>query len=190
MVDRGKYNFDGHGSITRAMLYILHLAFFTLVMPFILTVLSWYLDRLLGLVAVEPGLFGWVIGWISILTGFPIMLWAEIDMYRYGGGGTPIPFYKPPQELVVDGIYGCTRNPMYLGTTIEYIGVGLIIGRPSIIIMSLCILAIALTLYKYHETPYLEKSFGARFEDYVAKTPLIIPRPGCIYRKLRRKLFS
>jgi len=39
---------------------------------------------------------------------------------RFVAAGTNIPPYLPTTALVVDGIYGRTRNPLYLGTTLVY----------------------------------------------------------------------
>ena len=41
---------------------------------------------------------------------------------RFAAAGTNIPPTLPTTALVVDGIYGRTRNPLYLGTTLIYLG--------------------------------------------------------------------
>lgn len=82
-----------------------------------------------------------------MVTGLLFILCAETDMYRFGVGGTPIPFYDPPKILVRKGVYSCTKNPIYLGTTLEYIGIGFIRSEPLIIIFSLLLLIAAMTLY-------------------------------------------
>ncbi len=40
---------------------------------------------------------------------------------RFVAAGTNIPPNLPTTALVVDGIYGRTRNPLYLGTTLIYL---------------------------------------------------------------------
>ena len=41
---------------------------------------------------------------------------------RFIAAGTNIPPNLPTTALVVDGIYGRTRNPLYLGSTLVYLG--------------------------------------------------------------------
>ena len=43
---------------------------------------------------------------------------------RFQAAGTNIPPTLPTTALVVDGIYGRTRNPLYLGMTLVYLGLG------------------------------------------------------------------
>jgi hypothetical protein len=45
---------------------------------------------------------------------------------RIGGGGPGLE--KPPERLVTSGIYGYTRNPMYLGHIIFLLGLTLTLG--------------------------------------------------------------
>jgi len=44
------------------------------------------------------------------------------------GTAENIPPYLPTTALVVDGIYGRTRNPLYLGTTLVYLGLSVAAG--------------------------------------------------------------
>jgi hypothetical protein len=47
---------------------------------------------------------------------------------RFVAAGTNIPPNLPTTALVVDGIYGRTRNPLYLGTTLVYLGLAVAAG--------------------------------------------------------------
>ncbi|MEM3891805.1 MAG: methyltransferase [Nitrososphaerales archaeon] len=112
--------------------------------------------------------------------GVWIMLCAEVDLSRYGRGGGPFPFYNQPRRLVREGIYSCTRNPTYLGTTVEYCGVGLLMDELFMLPAALLVLSLALTLYSVYEKPRLVKLFGEEARTYISHIPLLIPRFRCV----------
>lgn len=176
--------------LLRLAIYVGHFILFTLIVPLLLINLSGLLRDLMEMPNIGLGYLNLIIGLILMALGLIILLMAEVDMYNHSGGGTPIPFYNPPEDLVENGVYGCTRNPMYLGTTLEYIGVGVLIGDLGVIILSFIILSIALTLYLTYEAPQLEERFGERFKRYAEETPLLIPRPRCIYKRLKTVVYK
>ena len=47
---------------------------------------------------------------------------------RFAAAGTNVPPTLPTTALVVDGIYRRTRNPLYLGMTLVYLGLGVAAG--------------------------------------------------------------
>jgi protein-S-isoprenylcysteine O-methyltransferase Ste14 len=47
---------------------------------------------------------------------------------RLAAAGTNIPPNLPTTALVVDGIYARMRNPLYLGTTLIYVGLSVAAG--------------------------------------------------------------
>src|SRR5260370_15936383 len=55
---------------------------------------------------------------------------AAMGMRRFSAAGTNVPPTLPTTALVVDGIYGRTRNPLYLGTTLIYPGLSVAAGTP------------------------------------------------------------
>src|SRR5256885_16170035 len=57
--------------------------------------------------------------------GFFIM---AMGMRRFAAAGTNVPPNLPTTALVVDGIYRLTRNPLYLGLTLIYLGLGVAAG--------------------------------------------------------------
>ncbi|MDJ0270445.1 MAG: isoprenylcysteine carboxylmethyltransferase family protein [Aigarchaeota archaeon] len=164
----------------RALLFIGHFIFFTIVFPSILYIIAYLVRSIAGLSYYYGSSVASFLGLSLVIIGVWIMLRAEIDMYRHGGGGTPIPFYSPPQRLVKEGIYRCTRNPMYLGTTMEYVGIGLHMGEYIMIILAFIILSLAMMLYLKYEMPFLSKRFGDEFNEYVSSTPLLLPNLGCV----------
>ena len=51
-----------------------------------------------------------------------------MGMRRFLAAGTNIPPTLPTTALVIDGIYRRTRNPLYVGTTLVYLGLGVAAG--------------------------------------------------------------
>jgi len=121
---------------------------------------------------IETGFFAYL-AFPLWLIGVIVLLWCFWD-FLVKGRGTPAPI-DPPKELVVTGLYNYVRNPMYVGVLIIIIGHFLwfkIVGM--IVYASVVFLAFHLFVTLYEE-PYLKKTFGASYEDYVRKVPRWIP---------------
>ena len=76
---------------------------------------------------------------------------------------------KPATSLQATGVYSVSRNPMYLGLLLIYIGVAFWIGNwwTFIFVPFLFVLINKLIIEK--EERYLERAFGAAFNDYKKK---------------------
>jgi protein-S-isoprenylcysteine O-methyltransferase Ste14 len=73
---------------------------------------------------------------------------------------------KPATILQTSGIYRISRNPMYVGVTIMYLGITCIIGNWwNIILLPLLILILQEYVIK-HEEKYLAYEFGQQYEEY------------------------
>jgi len=72
-------------------------------------------------------------------------------------------------SLQTNGIYNITRNPMYLGLAIVYLGISCLIGNWwNIILFPLLLLLIREYMIK-REEKYLERRFGQVYLDYKSK---------------------
>lgn len=86
---------------------------------------------LLLLEAVRDG--GWP---VMNLWALPLLAWGYLQYRLVGrlrtarGGGGP-GLSHPPQRLVTNGPYGITRNPMYLGHLIFFLGLALLLAGPA-----------------------------------------------------------
>ena len=73
---------------------------------------------------------------------------------------------KPASSLQTTGIYGITRNPMYISLAFLYIGITCLIGNWwNIILFPLLFLIIQEYIIK-REEKYLERAFGVKYLDY------------------------
>jgi protein-S-isoprenylcysteine O-methyltransferase Ste14 len=96
---------------------------------------------------------------------------------------------KKNRELVTNGPYSMTRNPLYFFSTIGAIGTGVFVG--SLVLTLVLGLAVYLVLVATagREARHLEALFGDRYREYVRETPLFWPKPS-IYREAGEVAFS
>lgn len=76
-------------------------------------------------------------GWPHVdYWGLPLLAWGYGQYWGVGrlrtaiGGGGP-GLSNPPERLVTTGPYGFTRNPMYLGHLIFFLGLGVMFSWPG-----------------------------------------------------------
>ena len=75
----------------------------------------------------------------------------------------------PTNSLQTNGIYNITRNPMYIGLAILYLGISCLIGNWwNILLFPLLLLLIQEYMIK-REEKYLERRFGQEYLDYKSK---------------------
>ena len=123
------------------------------------------LDRLLPLpfAIPETDRVPWIVGGPLILIG--LVLFAA-GVRNFSRAATPLPTNQPARVLVTTGIYGWTRNPIYLGFLLVYGGIGVATQSPWVLILTL---PLAITV-RYgvvaREEAYLERRFGDAYLDY------------------------
>ena len=121
-------------------------------------------DRLL------PSLFnipGWGIRWI--VAGFLILVGVALAVAairNFSQAATPVPTNMPTRALVTTGIHGWSRNPIYVGFFLIYVGIAVAARSPWALILAL---PLALTI-RYgvvaREEAYLERRFGDAYREY------------------------
>jgi len=75
----------------------------------------------------------------------------------------------PAKSLQQKGIYGVTRNPMYVGLLLVYVGLAFIKGNWWTFILIPLVVWIVTHLVILKEEIYLERAFGQEYEDYKKK---------------------
>jgi protein-S-isoprenylcysteine O-methyltransferase Ste14 len=128
-------------------------------------IVGFVLDRLLPLPFTLPGagLGRWIIAGCLILLGLAL---AAAGIRNFSRAGTPVPTNQSTRALVTTGIHGWTRNPIYLGMFLLYVGIGIAARSPAILILTVP-LAIAIRYgVVAREEAYLERRFGDAYRDY------------------------
>ena len=127
--------------------------------------IGFVLDRLLGLPFPVPGgaRAHWIIGGSLVVIGLAL---ATAGIRNFSRAGTPVPTIEPTRALVTTGIHGWTRNPIYLGMFLLYVGIGVAAQSPWTLILTL---PLAITI-RYgvvaREEAYLERRFGTAYREY------------------------
>jgi protein-S-isoprenylcysteine O-methyltransferase Ste14 len=85
-------------------------------------------------------------------------------------GQEPAP-WKPSPELIAQGIYRRTRNPMYVGMTLIQLGLGVALDNLWMVALApLGLLIVHYTAVRAEEA-YLEAKFGEPYLRYKAEVP-------------------
>jgi protein-S-isoprenylcysteine O-methyltransferase Ste14 len=126
------------------------------------------LDRLLPLPVTLPetAMVRWSAGGALILIGAAIMAAGARNFAR---AATPVPSNQPVRALVTSGIHGWSRNPIYVGMLLLYVGVGIAARSPWVPILALPLVVILRYGVVAREETYLERRFGDAYRDYKAR---------------------
>ncbi len=100
---------------------------------------------------------------------FVSFLLARFAFRQFSRHANPVPPNRPVNDLMLDGPFRFTRNPLYLALALLQAGVGLIAGNAWILLM----LAPALLYVRFfviaREEAYLARRFGQSYLDYQAR---------------------
>ena len=106
------------------------------------------------------------LGLVVGIAGFIFMLVAHESFKRIG---TAVPTNQSASAVVVKGPYRFSRNPMYVGGSAFFLGIGLIAGSLWILVLYLP-LAFYLACYVVpREEAYMEREFGNDYRLYSNK---------------------
>ena len=104
-------------------------------------------------------------GWMLFLMGAVFRWWATL----YIGG-------HKDRDLATDGAYSVTRNPLYFGTFLMLMAVGVMLQSLSFIATSLVVAAIYILITVPEEERRLSDRFGETFDQYCERVPRFFPR--------------
>jgi len=87
---------------------------------------------------------------------------------RFRRAGTHIEPYKPTTALVTDGLYGRSRNPIYVALTGIALGIGVAADNAWVLPMLVPVLVVMRYGVIAREERYLEGKFGDAYRRYKA----------------------
>ena len=94
------------------------------------------------------------------------------------------------KDLVTEGIYAHTRNPMYVGNLLLALGFCLMYGSPW---MYLAVFPFFLLVYVsivFEEERFLGEQFGEQYEAYIRSTNRFLPRVSGLAQTMRQHHFD
>lgn len=131
-----------------------------------LLLLGFGLDHLMPLpiaIARSDGLIHKLIPSAMILLGVAV---AIAGIRNFSRAGTPVPGNRPVRAVVTTGIHAWSRNPIYVGMILLYVGIGVAVRSTWIIALAPVILAVLRYAVIAREETYLEQRFGAAYLTY------------------------
>jgi protein-S-isoprenylcysteine O-methyltransferase Ste14 len=111
----------------------------------------------------------YLVRWVGVaILLFAVGLIVSASILFKRSGQDPKP-WRPSPELLLDGPYRFTRNPMYMGITLIQIGLGLALSNLWISLLAPFSLLAVHFIAVLPEEEYLTEKFGDRYRAYVAK---------------------
>lgn len=103
---------------------------------------------------------GWAVafGWGLVLAGLAVSALALVAFLK--ARTSPIP-HKEPDAIITSGLYGFSRNPIYLADAAMLFGAGLVLGAVSVVVLLPAFVALIERRFIRGE----EARLAARFPD-------------------------
>ena len=124
--------------------------------------LLWLVDRAQPLTIPGRPAITWA-GWLLVAAGVGISGWGVLTLRRHHTTVVP---HHAVSTIVTTGPYRFSRNPMYVGMTVVYVAVSLLMGSWwPLFAVPLIVVAVNRLVIAREET-YLRRRFGAAYEDF------------------------
>ena len=128
-------------------------------------VLGLVLDRLWPY-PLLPEALQYILGGALIGLGLALVLGSVRHFKR---AGTSFNTHQPATAILTEGPYQISRNPIYIGLTAIYAGIGITVDTPWVWILLAPTLAVMHYGVILREERYLERKFGKEYLDYKAR---------------------
>ena len=104
--------------------------------------------------------------WVGILFLITALFFLVSSLGKFFRSKNTLVLIKPASSLQTNGIYGISRNPMYVGLLFVYLGIACFIGNWwNIILFPLLLLIMQEYIIKREEN-YLVRAFGEKYLAY------------------------
>ncbi len=111
-------------------------------------------------------------GWAAYGTGVALVILGEVVRFWAAG------FIAKDAAIATGGPYAHVRNPLYFGSLLLAVGMGLVSGLGvwgvGITVSLFLVFHLAAIFY---EEKFLKAKFGLPYLDYVARVPRLLPSP-------------
>ena len=107
-------------------------------------------------------------GFAFVVIGFALV---ALSARRFRLAGTSVVPGQPAKALVAVGPYRITRNPIYIGFTLAYFGLAIVLTSMWVLLLLIPVLAVLQHGVVFREEAYLERRFGDAYRKYKAHVP-------------------
>jgi protein-S-isoprenylcysteine O-methyltransferase Ste14 len=104
-----------------------------------------------------------IIGLVVVILGIIWTNWGRLAMKAHGTNINPT---KPTTTIVRSGPYRLSRNPLYLGLTIVYLGLSLAVNSWWCLLLLIPISLLMHFQVVLREERYLDRKFGETYREY------------------------
>ena len=128
-------------------------------------VAGWLLEHAFPLPIAEPAArpVSEPVGWLLVALGTAVSGWA---LATFRNAGTSIRPDRPAAVLVTHGPFRLSRNPIYLGLSLVYLGVTVLVDSAwPLLFLPVVIAILHLTVIRLEER-YLAATFGIAYDEY------------------------
>lgn len=113
---------------------------------------------------------GYPYNWIGIIFLFIGLFISKMSSNHFQKAKTNINTFDEPDKLITSGMFKYSRNPMYLGFVMALLGISVILGTVSAIIILIMFILITDQWYIKFEEKMMIKKFGDQYVDYKKTT--------------------
>lgn len=133
-------------------------------------------DKLLGIPSLPLWPVTFVIGLLALAVGLVLLIGSNRALVRLGRGA---PAFLLTEQLVSQGFYRWTRNPMALGYYLACVGAGLMAGSATVTFGALLVVVpVHMFNLKFFEERELELRYGQSYTQYKRRVPFLLPKFG------------
>lgn len=104
-----------------------------------------------------------LVGILPLLLGIVLNFLADRAFKKHN---TTVKPFEESTALVTAGVFGVTRNPMYLGMTLIVLGIALLLGSATPFVAVIALPILLDRLFIAPEEQMLETTFGDSFREY------------------------
>ncbi len=163
---------DSYHKVSMSILKILTLNVLIFALAFFAASLIRNIDGWLGLTDFES-LLASVVGWLLIGAGLVFRFWAS---YTFYANDVEVLKYTAQGRLITSGPYAYTRNPLYIGIVLIFLGAAVVLGSYAGVIAAIILFMFWDIWVRGYEEGNLERAFGSEYPQYKNSVPRWFPR--------------
>jgi protein-S-isoprenylcysteine O-methyltransferase Ste14 len=137
---------------------------------------NWSTDRLVDALGIAIVLFGHAVRALVI----------GLAYIRRGGKDGKV----HADDLVVEGVFAHSRNPLYLGNLLVLAGIMIVANSLLLTFVGAPFFAFAYGSIVFAEEDYLGRKFGKAYKEYMRSVPRFLPRNLDVLRTMRSMTFD